>query len=111
MLIDEIPPSDYLPFLLMRVIGLSATAAKALIEQYGEVKVQEHALRCIWLADRGRVHTPPAWLTASLRGNWEPTRNMPLDLTPQVLTFRIDEQTFMQYVKEQREQKGEGEVR
>jgi hypothetical protein len=111
MLIDEIPPSDYLPFLLIRVIGLSETAAKALIGQYGEPKVQEHALRCIWLMDRKRVHTPPAWLTASLKNDWQPARDMPLDLAPQTLTFRIDEQTFMQYVKEQREQKGEGEVR
>jgi hypothetical protein len=39
MLIDEIPPTDYLPFLLIRVIGLSETTAQALIEQYGELKV------------------------------------------------------------------------
>jgi hypothetical protein len=57
------------------------------------------------------VHTPPAWLTASLKNDWQPARDMPLDLTPQTLTFRIDEQTFLQYVKEQREQKGEGEIR
>ena len=111
MLIDEIPPSDYLPFLLIRMIGLSETAAQALIGQYGEMKVQEHALRCIWLIDRKRVHTPPAWLTASLRNDWQPSSDMPLDLAPQVMTFRIDEQTFMQYVKEQRHEKRGGEIR
>ena len=111
MLIDEIPPTDYLPFLLIRVIGLSETAAQALIEQYGEMKVQEHALRCVWLMDRKRVHTPPAWLTASLKNDWQPARDMPSDLTPQVLTFRIDEQTFMRYVREQRVEKGEAKIR
>jgi hypothetical protein len=86
------------------VIKLSATAAKALIGQYGEMKVQEHTLRCIWLMERKRVHTPPAWLTASLKYDWQPTRDMPLDLTPHTLTFRIDEQKFMQYVREVQEQ-------
>jgi hypothetical protein len=111
MLIDEISPTHYLPFLLIRLIGLSETAAQALIEQYGEMKVQKHALRCIWLSEHGRVHTPPAWLTASLKNDWQPTRDMPSDLTPQVLTFRIDEQTFMQYVREQRVEKGEAKIR
>jgi hypothetical protein len=111
MLIDELSPTDYLPILLTQVIGLSETAAKALIGQYGELKVQEHALRCLWLHARGRVHTPPAWLTASLKNDWQPSRDMPLDLTPQTLTFRVDEQTFLQYVKEQRREKGEGEIR
>jgi hypothetical protein len=41
----------------------------------------------------------------------QPARDMPLDLAPQVLTFRIDEQTFMQYVNEQRHEKGGAEVR
>jgi len=35
---------------------------------------------------------------------------MPGDLTLHVLTFGVDEQTFIQYVKEQRGHKGEGEV-
>ena len=65
MLIDELTPLEYLPFLLIKVIGLSETAAKALIGEYGEMKVQEHALRCLWLLERKRVHTPPAWLTAA----------------------------------------------
>jgi hypothetical protein len=90
---------------------LSEAAAQALIGEYGEMKVQEHALRCIWLMERKRVHTPPAWVTASLKNDWQRARDMPSDLTPQVLTFRIDEQTFMQYVNEQREQKGKGEIR
>ena len=63
------------------------------------------------VGSQARVHAPPAWLTASLKNDWQPSSDMPLDLTPQVLTFRIDEQTFMQYIKEQREQKGEGEIR
>jgi hypothetical protein len=111
MLIDEIAPADYLPFLLIRVIGLSEIAAKALIGEHGEPKVQEHALRCIWLMDRKRVHTPPAWLTASLKNDWQPSRDMPLDLTPQTLTFRIDEQTFLKYVNEQRREKGNAAIR
>jgi hypothetical protein len=111
MLIDELSPTDYLAFLLIRVIGLSETTANALIGEHGEPKVQEHALRCIWLMDRKRVHTPPAWLTASLKYDWQPARDMPLDLTPQTLTFRIDEQTFMQYVNEQRREKGNSEIR
>ena len=111
MLIDELSPAEYLMFLLIRMIGLSETAANALIGEHGEPKVQEHALRCIWLMERRRVHTPPAWLTASLKNDWQPTRDMPADLTPRVMTFRIDEQTFMQYVNEQRCEKGEGEIR
>jgi hypothetical protein len=86
------------------VIGLSATAATSLVGQFGEIKAQEHTLRCIWLMERKRVHTPPAWLTASLKNDWQPARDMPLDLTPQTLTFRIDEQTFMLYVREVQEQ-------
>jgi hypothetical protein len=105
MLIDEIPPTDYLPFLLIRVIGLSETTAQALIEQYGELKVQQHALRCIWLMERKRVHTPPAWLTASVKNDWQPARDMPSDLTPQVLTFRVDAGTFAQIEREMREEK------
>ena len=105
MLIDEIPPTDYLPFLLIRVIGLSETAAQALIDEYGELKVQEHALRCIWLSEHGRVHTPPAWLTASLKNDWQPARDMPSDLTPQVMTFRIDAATFAQIEREMHQEK------
>ena len=105
MLIDELTPLEYLPFLLIKVIGLSETAAKALIGQYDEPKVQEHALRCVWLMDRKRVHTPPAWLTASLKNDWPPTRDMPSDLTPQVLTFRVDAGTFAQIEHEMREEK------
>jgi hypothetical protein len=36
---------------------------------------------------------------------------MPSDLTPQVMTFRINEQTFMQYVREQHVEKGDAEIR
>jgi hypothetical protein len=36
---------------------------------------------------------------------------MPRDLTPQVMTFRVDGQTFMQYVDEQRREKGDGKIR
>jgi hypothetical protein len=111
MLSDQIPPTEYLNFLLLKVIECSAEHAEQLIAKYSEITVQTHALRCIWLIQRGRVHTPPAWLTASLRGNWQPTAEMPDDLTPQVLTFRIDEQTFMQYVKEHRVEKEDAEIR
>ena len=111
MLTDELSPTEYLNFLLLKVIECSAEHADQLIARYGEIVVQTHALRCIWLMQRGRVHTPPAWLTASLRGNWQPTAEMPSDLTPQVMTFRIDEQTFMQYVREQRVEKGDAEIR
>jgi hypothetical protein len=111
MLSDELAPDQYLPFLLTQVIGLSAEAAKQLIEKYGEIEVQTHALRCIWLMQRGRVHTPPGWLTASLRGGWQATPDMPLDLEPQVMTFRIDEQTFGQFVRKERAEKTGSEIR
>ena len=111
MLSDELSPAEYLPFLLTQVIKCSDESAKQLIVKYGAVEVQAHALRCIWLMQRGRIHTPPAWLTASLRGSWGPTPNMPLDLSPKVMTFRIDEQTFMRYVREERTERTDGEIR
>jgi len=111
MLTDELSPIEYLNFLLLKVIGCSAEHAEQLIAKYSEITVQTHALRCIWLMQPGRVHTPLAWLTASLRGNWQPTAEMPSDLTPQVMTFRINEQTFMQYVREQHVEKGDAEIR
>ena len=111
MLSDELVPTEYLNFLLLKAIECSPEHAQQLIAKYGEITVQTHALRCIWLMAHGRIHTPPAWLTASLKGNWQPTRDMPLDLTPQVMTFRIDEQTFAQYVREQRVEKGNAEIR
>ena len=102
MLSDALAPTEYLPFLLTQVIKCSEESAKQLIAKYGEVDVQTHALRCIWLMQRGRIHTPPGWLTASLRGSWEPTPDMPLDLSPKVMTFRVDEQTFAQFVRKER---------
>ena len=58
MLTDELSPTEYLNFLLPKVIECSAEHTDQLIARYGEIVVQTHALRCIWLMERGRVHTP-----------------------------------------------------
>jgi len=57
------------------------------------------------MMEQGKVHTPPAWITASLKNDWQPARDMPSDLTPQVLTFRVDESTFAQIERETCEEK------
>jgi hypothetical protein len=59
------------------VIGLSEKSAARLIEEHGELDVQRHAMYCLWMMDRGKVHIPPAWLTASLKGDWSAPHGMP----------------------------------
>ena len=44
------------------------------MDEYGELGVQRHAMYCLWMMDRGKVHVPPAWLTASLKGDWRAPR-------------------------------------
>ena len=39
-----------------------------LIDEDGELYVQRHALHCLWLVDRGKVHLLPAWSSTSLIG-------------------------------------------
>jgi hypothetical protein len=71
-------------------IGLAEKSAALLIDEYDELDVQRHAMYCLWMMDQGRVRSPPAWLTASLKGDWLPT----------VLLFRVDETTFAESSRE-----------
>jgi hypothetical protein len=80
--------------ILTNEIGLSREAASALINEYGELAAQTHAMYCLWMMDKGKVHTPPAWYTASLRHNWRAPYGMPSDWLPTVMNFRVDENTF-----------------
>ena len=52
-----------------------------------------------------KVHTPPAWYTASLKHNWNAPHGMPSDWLPTVLNFRVDEDTFTQIEREMREER------
>jgi len=57
------------------------------------------------MMEQRKVHTPPAWYTASLKHNWNAPRGMPSDWLPTVLHFRVDESTFAQVEREMREEK------
>jgi hypothetical protein len=46
--------------LLTKSISLSKTTATALIGEYGELAVQRHAMYCLWMMEKGKVHSPPA---------------------------------------------------
>ncbi len=106
MLISDLPPPrQYLIVLLTQEIGLSEKSAALLIEEHGELDVQRHAMCCLWMMDQGKVHVPPAWLTASLRGDWSAPPGMPSDWLPTVLHFRVDETTFVEFTRELREDK------
>jgi len=61
---------------------------------------------CLTMMDKGKVHTPPAWYTASLKHNWNAPHGMPSDWLPTVMHFRVDENTFAQIEREMREEKG-----
>jgi hypothetical protein len=65
--------------LLTEIIGLSQEAAMGSVEEFGELAVQTHAMYCLWMMDKGKVHTPPAWYTASLKHNWNAPHGMPSD--------------------------------
>jgi hypothetical protein len=41
-----------------------------LIEEHGKLVMQRHAMCCLWMMNQGKVHVPPAWSTASLKGEW-----------------------------------------
>jgi hypothetical protein len=53
----------------------SEKSADLLIDERGEFDVQRHATYCLWLMRQGKVHIPPAWLTASLDGEWSAALN------------------------------------
>jgi hypothetical protein len=82
-----------------------ATRADYTIDEFGELAVQTHAMYCLWMMEQGKVHTPPAWYTASLRRKWNAPHGMPSDWLPTVLRFRVDENTFAQIEPEMREEK------
>jgi hypothetical protein len=86
-------------------IGLSEKSATLLIDEYGELAVQRHAIYCLWMMNQGKAHVPPAWLTASLKGDWNAPHGMPSDWLPTVLRFRVDENTFAEFTREVREDK------
>jgi hypothetical protein len=94
---------------LTESIGLSERTATALIGEYGELAVQRHAMYCLWMIEKGKVHNPPAWFTASLKGDWTALYGMPGDWLPTVLEFRVDENTFVQFHRELRQDKAKEE--
>ena len=96
---------EYLRTILVEKIGLSEKSAALMSEEYGELDVQRHAMYCLWMMDQGKVHDPPAWLTASLRGDWSAPPAMPSHWLPTVLHFRVDETTFVEFTRELREDK------
>jgi hypothetical protein len=57
------------------------------------------------MMEQCKVHTPPAWYTASLKHNWNAPQSMPNDWLPTVLHFRVDETTFAKIECEMREEK------
>lgn len=67
--------------------------------------MQRHTMYCPWMMDQGKVHVPPAWLTASLKGDWSAPHRMPNDWLPTVLRFRVDESTFVEFGRKIREDK------
>ncbi len=97
--------------LLIEHIGLSKESAMAFVDQYGQLEVQRQAMYCLWMMDQGKVHTPPAWFTASLKHKWNAPSGMPSDWLPKVLNFRVDEATFMRIEREMcKERKEEREL-
>ncbi len=105
MLVDQPSPQQYLKVILCEEIGLSEKSAARLIQEYGELAVQRHAMYCLWMMSQGKVHVPPAWLTASLKGDWRAPYGMPSDWLPTVLHFRVDENTFVEFTREVRDEK------
>lgn len=91
--------------ILTEIIGLSAESASALIDEYGELAAQRHALHCLYAIDKGRVKNPPAWFTASLRNDWSAPYGMPSNWLPTVLHFRVDENTFAEIERAIRKEK------
>ena len=53
---------------------------------------------------QGKVHIPPAWLAAALRGDWSAPQGMAGEWQPTVLRFRVDEGTFAEFAREVREE-------
>ncbi len=105
MLSDQPSPLQYLKAILVEEIGLSEKSAALLIDEYGELDVQRHAMYCLWMMGQGKVHVPPAWLTASLKGDWSAPHGMPSDWLPTALLFRVDENTFIEFARKIREDK------
>jgi hypothetical protein len=73
-----------------------------LIDEYGELDVQRHTMFCLWLMGQGKVNVPPAWLTASLKGDWSAPRGMPIGRMRTVVRLRVDENTFAEFACEMR---------
>ena len=57
------------------------------------------------MMSQGKMHTPPARFTPSLRGHWSAPHSMPSDWPPTVFRFRVDEITFAEFAREMREDK------
>ncbi len=93
---------EYSKAVLVEETGLSEKSAALLIEEYGELDVQRHAMYCLWIWTKAKC-VPPAWLTASLKGDWSAPHGMPSDWMPRVLRFRVDENTFAEFAREMRE--------
>ena len=55
----------------------------------------------------GRTTVPPAWLTALLRGDWNAPHGMPSDWLPTVLRLCVDENTFAEIRRGEREHAAE----
>ena len=55
---DQPGPLKYLKAILFEEIGLSEKSAALLIDEYGELAVQRHAMYCLWMMDQGRVRNP-----------------------------------------------------
>jgi hypothetical protein len=96
---------EQLKQVLIEIIGLSEESASALIDEFGELAAQRHAMHCWYAMDKGKVKNPPAWFTASLKHDWSAPYGMPLDWLPSVLHFRIDENTFVEFECEMRKEK------
>ena len=100
---DQPGPLKYSKAILVEEIGLSEKSAALMIDEDSELDVQRHAMYCLWMMDQGKVHIPPAWLTASLKSNWSAPHGMPSEWLPTVLRFRVDENTCAEFMREIRE--------
>ena len=76
-----------------------------LTDEFGEFAAHTHAMYCLWMMEQGKVHTPPARYTASLKHNRNAPLGMPSDWLPTVLHFRVEEKTLAQIEREIREEK------
>jgi hypothetical protein len=93
--------------LLLGELGMSIRTGQNLIDRYGELKVQTVALQCLWILRQGtKIRTPAAWMTSALENEWAAPPDMPPEWQPTVLTFRVDDDTFLRFIREMREDTG-----